>query len=55
MFSMTDVFGFAEHQENATYGLRYKFTLKRNNIKNAINRSAGSAHAKLAKKFFCYV
>ena len=40
---LKDIFGFAEHQQKATYGLGYKLTLTSNNDKailkkdNAIN------------------
>ena len=42
---LKDVFGFAKHQEKATYGLGYKLTLTRNtdnavlNKDNAINKA----------------
>ena len=35
---LKDVFGFAEHQEKATYGLGYKLTLTRNNDSGVLNR-----------------
>ena len=41
--SLKDVFGFSEHQENATYGLGHKLTLKKNTNKVAINRSTATA------------
>ena len=33
-----DVFGFAEHQEKATYGLGYKLTLTRSNDNAVLNK-----------------
>ena len=35
---LKDVFGFAEHQEKATYGLGYKLTLRRNNDNAVLNK-----------------
>ena len=35
---LKDVFGFAEHQENATYGLGYKLTLTRNSDNAVLNK-----------------
>ena len=35
---LKDVFGFAEHQEKATYGLGYKLTLTRNNDNAVFNK-----------------
>ena len=48
---MKDVFGFAEHQEKATYGLGYKLTLTRNSDNcvlkkdNAINNAKNKINA----------
>ena len=36
---LKDVFGFAEHQEKATYGLGYKLTLTRNNDNAVLNKN----------------
>ena len=36
---LRDVFGFAEHQEKATYGLRYKVTLTRNSDNSVLNKA----------------
>ena len=35
---LKDVFGFAEHQEKATYGLGYKLTLTRNSDSGVLNK-----------------
>ena len=40
---LKDVFGFAESQEKATYGLGYKLTLKRNRDVAVIDKSGGIA------------
>ena len=37
-----DVFGFAEHQVNRTFGLGYKFVLKRNDDGQVLHRVAGA-------------
>ena len=42
-----DVFGFAEGQEKATYGLGYKLTLKRNKDETVIDKVAGIADARI--------
>ena len=42
-----DVFGFAEHQEKATYGLGYKLTLTRNKDEAVIDKAAGIAEARI--------
>ena len=42
-----DVFGFAEHQEKATYGLGYKLTLTRNKDEAVIDKVAGIADARI--------
>ena len=36
---LKDVFGFAEHQEKATYGLGYKLTLKGNSDNAVLNKA----------------
>ena len=48
---LKNVFGFSEHQENATYGLGHKLTLKKNTDNVAIIRSAATADAKLFVKY----
>ena len=42
---LKDVFGFAEHQEKATYGLGYKLTLTRNKDDAVIDKAGGIADA----------
>ena len=42
-----DIFGFAEHQEKATYGLGYKLTLTRNKDEAVIDKVAGIADARI--------
>ena len=42
-----DVFGFAESQEKATYGLGYKLTLTRNKGEAVIDKVAGIADARI--------
>ena len=44
---LRDVFGFAEHQEKATYGLGYKLTLTRNKDEVVIDKVAGIADASI--------
>ena len=44
---LKDVFGFAEHQEKATYGLGYKLTLTRNKDDNVIDKAGGIADARI--------
>ena len=41
-----DTFGFAEHQEKATYGIGYKLALTRNKDDAVIDKAAGSAEAR---------
>ena len=41
-----DVFGYAEHQEKATYGLGYKLTLTRNKDDAVIDKANGIADAR---------
>ena len=43
---LKDVFGFAKHQETATYGLGYKLTLTRNKDEAVIDKVAGIAEAR---------
>ena len=43
---LKDVFGFAEHQEKATFGLGYKLTLTRNKDEAVIDEVAGIDDAK---------
>ena len=42
-----DVFGFAEHQEKATYGLDYKLTLTRKKDDAGIDKANGIADARI--------
>ena len=42
---LKDVFGFAEGQEKATYGLGYKLTLTRNKDEAVVDKAAGIADA----------
>ena len=44
---LKDVFGFAEHQEKATYGLGYKLTLTRNNDKAVLNKANATPDGKV--------
>ena len=44
---LEDVFGFAEHQEKATYGLGYKLTLTRNKDEAVIDKVAGIAESRI--------
>ena len=44
---LTDVFGFSECQEKATYGLGYKLTLTRNKDEAVIDKVAGIADARI--------
>ena len=43
---LEDIFGFAERQEKATYGLGYKLNVTRNKDKAAINKAPGIADAR---------
>ena len=45
--TLKDVFGFAEHQEKATYGLGYKLTIKRNKDEAVIDKTGGIADARI--------
>ena len=44
---LKDVFGFAEHQEKATYGLGYKLTLTRNKDDAVIDKANTIAEARI--------
>ena len=44
---LKDIFGFAEHQEKATYGLGYKLTLTRNKDDAVIDKANGIADARI--------
>ena len=44
---LKDVFGFAEGQEKATYGLGYKLTLTRNKDEAVVDKVAGIAEARI--------
>ena len=44
---LKDVFGFAEHQKKATYGLGYKLTLTRNKDDAVIDKAGGIADARI--------
>ena len=44
---LKDVFGFAEHQEKATYGLGYKLTLTRNKDEAIIDKVGSIAEARI--------
>ena len=37
---LKDVFGFAEHQDNCSYGLGFKLTAQRNSDKHVLSHSA---------------
>ena len=41
------IFGFAEHQEKATYGFDYKITLTRNKDEAVIDKAGGIAVARI--------
>ena len=44
---LKDVYGFAEHQEKATYGVGYKLTLTRNKDEAVIDKANGIADARM--------
>ena len=44
---LKDVFGFAEHQEKATYGLGYKLTPTRNKDEAVIDQAGGTADSRI--------
>ena len=45
------VFGFAQHKENATYGLGYKLPLTRNKDAAILDKAAGFADARILNVF----
>ena len=44
---LKDIFGFAEHQQKATFGLGYKLTLTRNKDEAVIDKVAATAEARI--------
>ena len=44
---LKDIFGYAEHQEKATYGLGYKLTLTGNKDDAVIDKANGIADARI--------
>ena len=44
---LKDIFGFAEHQEKATYGLGYKLTLTRNSDNSVLNKTNATTIGKI--------
>ena len=44
---LKDVFGFAEYQEKATYGLGYKLTLTRNSDNAVLNKGNATNNGKI--------
>ena len=44
---LKDIFGFAEHQEKATYGLGYKLTLTRNDDNAVLNKTNATVIGKI--------
>ena len=46
-FMLKDFFGFAEHQEKATYGRGYKLTLTRNKVEAVIDKAGATADARI--------
>ena len=44
---LKDIFGFAEHQENGTYGLGYKLTLTRNTDNAVLNKDNAFANGRV--------
>ena len=44
---LKDVFGFAEHQEKATYGLGYKIVLTRNVDNSVLNKANATIVGKI--------
>ena len=44
---LRDIFGFAEHQETATYGLGYKLTMTRNTDNAILNKANATNDAKV--------
>ena len=47
-FYLKDIFGFAEHQDNCTYGLGYKLILQRNSDNHVLGHRAGTNAENLA-------
>ena len=53
---LKDVFGFAEHKEEATYGLGFKLTLTRNKNDAVIDKAAGLVDARSKiDHIHCYI
>ena len=55
MFFLKDVFGFAEHQDNCTFGLIYKLTLQKNSDNHVLSHPAkanDAANVALAGRVF---
>ena len=53
---LRDIFGFAEHQETATYGLGYKLTLTRKTDNAVSNEDNATNNAKTKSNAIeCYV
>ena len=50
-----DVFGFAEHQQYATFGLSYKLTLKTKNNYTVLSRNVGTVDGQIAIFLTFYV
>ena len=44
---LTNIFGYAEHQEKGTYGLGYRFILTRNTDNAALNKNNAVANARI--------
>ena len=49
---LKNVFGFAECQEKATYGLAYKLTLTKNKDEAVIDKAGGTADARIKIDLF---
>ena len=49
-FYLRDIFAYAEHQEKATYGWRYKLTLTRNSDYAVSNKAIATTNAKIKIK-----
>ena len=49
---LKDIFGFAEHQEKGTFGLRYNLTLSRNTDNAVLNKANAITSAKSKMKAF---
>ena len=45
--SLKEIFGYAEHQEKGTYGLRYKLTLTRNTDNAVLNKDNADANGRV--------